>query len=115
MIVSFQVTRDCFNGNKKIYRILRNVRMEYNSGQNEGNMESWHESIILFVAISLMMGAMFKFMWSRLDKKFESIDRKLDAISLDIKVLDKRVSRLEGQEEERFRNELKIFIKERND
>lgn len=56
------------------------------------------------------MGALFGWLWNRLDKKFEKIDQRFDKIDEkfemifkelkeirgDIKILDQRVSRIEG-------------------
>ena len=79
------------------------------------------------VAIIGMMGAMFKWFYARLDKRFEQIDKRfeqidkrfdridvrfdeidkdLDAIRIDLRLQDARLSRMEGQDEERFRLKL---------
>ncbi len=83
-------------------------------------MENWIQVISLFVAISVMMGGMFAFMWGRIDKKFESVDKRFDLlfqeikeIKISIQSLEIRVGRLETQDEERFRNEIKLLVSER--
>ena len=65
---------------------------------------------------SVAMGGMFAWFWKRLDKKFEAIDKRFDkideaiaAMRTDIRMLDTRMSRLEGQDEERFRNEVRMI------
>lgn len=87
----------------------------------------WIQTLTGIVATAVMFGAMFKFMWSRLDKKFDginekfdSIDRKFEATLLELKEirlclhsLEVRISRLETQDEERFRNEIKLLVAER--
>jgi septal ring factor EnvC (AmiA/AmiB activator) len=84
-------------------------------------MENWIQVISLFVATSIMMGAMFKFMWDRLDKKFDLLAQEIKEIKADIKEikaslqsLEMRIGRLETQDEERFRNEIKLLVKERS-
>ena len=86
-----------------------------------------YEIITIVLSTSLIMGAMFKFMWSRIDKKFEAIDKRFEAIDrkfemiieelkeikIAIQDLNVRVSRLETQDEERFRNEIKLLVSER--
>ena len=70
-------------------------------------------AIACAIAIIGMMGAMFKFFIGRLDKQFEKIDARfddvdndLDAIRTEITMIGARLSRLEGQDEERFRTKL---------
>jgi len=100
-------------------------------------MANWIETITIILGTASLMGAMFKFMWDRLDKKFEAIDKRFEAIDKrfeaidrkfeaidkkfekifeelieirkDIKSIDVRLSRLEGQDEEKFRNEIRMI------
>jgi len=88
---------------------------------------------ILFNLISLIVpvGAGVAWLWSRLDKKFDAIDKRFDQIDqrfaqidqkfeavlveikeirIDIHKIDIRLSKLEAQDEERFRNEIKLII-----
>ncbi len=74
----------------------------------------WLQTLSTIVATAIMFGAAFKFMWSRLDKKFGEMLTELKDIKSDIRNLDQRVARLETQDEERFRNEVKLLIKERH-
>ena len=92
----------------------------------------WSELIINFAALAAVLGGCFKFFWSALEKKFdqidkkfdqidkkfdqiekkfESIDSKLENIRLDIRSIDSRLSRLEGQDEERFRHKIELYVK----
>lgn len=80
----------------------------------------WMEVIATSTATLVMLGAAFKFMWGRLDKKFKEIDDRflmvlaeLKEIKMDIRSLEQRIARLETQDEERFRNDIKVLIKDR--
>ena len=71
-------------------------------------------AIACAIATIGMMGAMFKWFSDRLDKRFDKIDERFDriyndltAIRMDIRNIDGRLSRLEGQDEERFRAQLR--------
>lgn len=71
-------------------------------------MENWAEALTILIPTALMFGASFKFMWNRLDKRFDAIDKKFDSILLelkeikmDIRLLDSRISKLEVRVEER--------------
>jgi chaperonin cofactor prefoldin len=86
-----------------------------------------YEIITIVLSTSLIMGAMFKFMWSRIDKRFEGVEKRFEGIDrrfemlieelkeikVSIQDLNVRVSRLETQDEERFRNEIKLLVSER--
>ena len=94
----------------------------------EGTMD-WVQTASIIIPMALMFGASFKFMWSRIDKKFEAIDKRFEAIDkrfeailaelkeikLSIQSLEVRVGRLETQDEERFRNEIKLLIREKRE
>jgi len=82
-----------------------------------------YSSILMtFATTALPIGGFLAWMWSRLDKKFEKIDERF--IAMDKKIderlekienrlagIEGRLSRLEGQDEERFRNEIRLIAK----
>jgi len=74
---------------------------------------NWNEVVTIILSFTVIGGAGFKFMWSRIDKKFDFVFQELKEIKISIQDLNVRVSRLETQDEERFRNEIKLLVSER--
>lgn len=77
----------------------------------------WNQIITTLLGVLVIVGSMFRFFWGVLEKKFDSMDRKFEAILLEIKEvrqdirnIDHRLSKLEGQDEERFRNKIELFV-----
>lgn len=88
----------------------------------------WFQLISTLLGMTAIMGSMFKFMWNRIDKRFEGfkneMDKSFNEIKGDIKEIrleiretnqkisniDSRLNRLEGQEEERFRNKIELYV-----
>lgn len=72
-----------------------------------------YEIITIVLSLTVIMASMFRFMWSRIDKRFDIVFQELKDIKISIQDLNTRVSRLETQDEERFRNEIKLLVSER--
>lgn len=79
---------------------------------------NWAEILTTAGATIIPVGAFFAWIWNRLDKKFEFIDKKFESLIVeikeirqDIRSIDSRLSRLEGQDEEKFRNEVRLIAK----
>lgn len=103
----------------------------------------WVQVIAIILTTGAMLGASFRFMWARIDKKFESINERFKEVNerfreiknennerfsrLDdhvktnnerisgmetiLRSLDSRISRFEGKDEERFRNQLQVLVR----
>lgn len=79
---------------------------------------NWSDILTTAVVTVTSMGTCFAWLWSRLDKKFSYIDKRFESLMLeikeirqDIRSIDSRLSRLEGQDEEKFRNEVRLIAK----
>ncbi len=49
--------------------------------------------------------------FDKIEERFDKIDDRLGTIEKDIHSIDMRLSRLEGQDEERFRNEIRLIAR----
>lgn len=65
------------------------------------------------VTVIIPIGGLMAWIYTRIDKRFDSIESELKEIKSSIHSVDIRVGRLETQDEERFRNEIKLLVSER--
>lgn len=72
------------------------------------------------VTVIIPIGGLMAWIYTRIDKRFDFIDKRFDSIESELKEIkssihsvDIRVGRLETQDEERFRNEIKLLVSER--
>ena len=78
-----------------------------------GEKMDLYQIFTIILSLTVIMASMFRFMWSRIDKRFDVVFQELKDIKISIQDLNTRVSRLETQDEERFRNEIKLLVSER--
>jgi len=75
--------------------------------------------ILMFFWIGKWMGKIearldgFDKRFDSIDKKFEALLQEIKEIKISIQNMESRVARLETQDEERFRNEIKLLVSER--
>jgi t-SNARE complex subunit (syntaxin) len=68
-----------------------------------GTLMNLHIEIFSVLLVFLgLIGAMFKFLWTRIDRQFDKIDQRFEKIDQRFEKIDQRFERLEQKLDQRF-------------